>query len=265
MDSILCIDDLHFSIGESSILQGASFNLRRGEVLGLIGPNGSGKTTLFNCLCGFLSPSRGRILLDGSDITRDPPHARARAGIGRVFQSTGIFREMTLFENMQIAFENSSTPTHRRVKGKELRGEIDRYLARVGLAGKARERASALSGGQARLLEIIRLLAFGAEVFLLDEPTAGVSPALKAKVAGLIAELQSEGRSMVVIEHDLNFIASFCDRILVLESGRVVLEGSPREVQSSELLREIYLGTESVRTSSAVQQDGMVEQGSSKS
>ena len=228
------------------ILNGVSLDVRSGETVGIIGPNGSGKTTLFNCLSGFLSCPDGKVIFQGEDITRTAPYVRAKLGIGRVFQNFGIFREMTVVENMITAIESRQSlgklffpwgKLHRENKKVAMQ-----YLAEVRLDSKANEKASSLSGGQMRLLEIIRTLAFGAQLFLLDEPTAGVSPKMKEEIAELIRRLKQRGMTVLVIEHDINFIQSFCERIVVLDVGRVVLEDTPDKVRSNELLKEIYFG-----------------------
>jgi branched-chain amino acid transport system ATP-binding protein len=190
---MLKINDLRFAIGETQILNGVSFNIAAGETVGIIGPNGSGKTTLFNCISGFNIPQSGEITFRGVDITREPPHRRARHGLGRVFQNFGIFKELTLQENVILALESKQTlwdglfPWSAANKRNKL--EATQFLAQVGLAGKKNDRGSTLSGGQMRLLEMIRTLAYGAELFLLDEPTAGVSPKMKEEVEKLINRL----------------------------------------------------------------------------
>ncbi len=243
---MLHVEDIELSIGKSKILNGISFDVSDGETVGLIGPNGSGKTTLFNALSGFLYPQKGSIEFNGRSLTHLSPYQRARLGVGRVFQNFGIFREMTVQENIVLALEarqgiwKSFFPWGRQTR--ENRREALKYLAEVGLEDKAKEKASSLSGGQMRLLEIIRILAFGSEIFLLDEPTAGVSPKMKKDVAALIEKLREMKKTVVIIEHDINFIQSFCDRIIVLDSGTVLLDGDPVSVRQDERLQEIYFG-----------------------
>ena len=243
---ILTLHDVHLSIGESSILNGISLELAHGGTVGIIGPNGSGKTTLFNCISGFSYPSTGSITFKGSEITSLPPYMRARLGLGRVFQNFGIFRDMTVLENVVIALE-----THENISatllpwGKQpraIKSKAMEYLDQVGLADKSKGKASSLSGGQMRLLEIIRTLAFGADLFLLDEPTAGVSPKMKDAVAELIQRIEALGKTILIIEHDIQFIQKFCKRVLVLDDGRVVLDDTPEKVRSNSRLQEIYFG-----------------------
>ncbi len=241
---MLRIENLHFAVQDLNVLNGVNLLVREGETIGIIGPNGSGKTTLFNCISGFNIPDKGRIMMRDQDVTRARPHRRARLGLGRVFQNFGIFKEMTVLENVLTAIESRrhkqlvSAPFRASAK----RSEAMSYLREVALDSKANQKAGSLSGGQMRLLEIVRIMAFGAELLLLDEPTAGVSPKMKDDVAGLLRRLREMGKTVLIIEHDLNFIQSFCDRILVLDVGRVLLEDTPEKVQHSELLQEIYFG-----------------------
>jgi len=245
---MLKVNDLHFAVKDLSILNGIDLEISNGETVGIIGPNGSGKTTLFNCLSGFNIATKGSLYLGECNITQMSPSARALLGMGRVFQNFGIFREMTVIENVIIAIEARQGPlltflpwSKQNVINSHKALEI---LSEVKLERAAKSKASSLSGGQMRLLEIVRTLAFGAELFLLDEPTAGVSPKMKEDVARLIQKLKDLGKTVIVIEHDINFIQKFCSRIVVLDSGRVVLDGTPALVRANPLLKEIYFGTE---------------------
>ena len=242
MPVLLQIDSLSLTIGEQKILKEVSFSVEQGEVIGLIGPNGSGKTTLFNVLSGFLKPTQGTITFKNENITNLSPSHRAHRGIGRVFQNFGVFREMTLLENVLVAFE--ALPKEQR----RMLGDIPKLaretLELVGLSEHADKKAGSLSGGQMRLLEIARTLKSGRDLFLLDEPTAGVSPKMTKQVADLIAELKREGKTVLIVEHDLPFISSICDRVVVLDVGRVVLTGTPKDVKHSKELQEIYFGAD---------------------
>ncbi|MBN8549177.1 MAG: ABC transporter ATP-binding protein [Deltaproteobacteria bacterium] len=246
---MLEVKDITFNVKGTQILNGISFQVAQGETVGIIGPNGSGKTTLFNCLSGFNIPNGGSITLKGHEVTVLPPYKRAALGLGRVFQNFGIFREMTCTENVVTALESrqpmwdSFFPWSKG--NKTNRARALEFLKEVHLEKSCDKRASSLSGGQMRLLEIIRTLAFEAEVFLLDEPTAGVSPKMKEDVAGLIRRLKELGKTVLVIEHDINFIQKFCSRIIVLDIGRIVLDDTPDKVRQHSLLQEIYFGSTS--------------------
>ncbi|MBU0767216.1 ABC transporter ATP-binding protein [Patescibacteria group bacterium] len=239
---ILSVSGLSFSIGDHQILKNISFDVDEGEVIGLIGPNGSGKTTLFNVLSGFLKPISGTVHLRGKDITRAIPSKRAQMGIGRVFQNFGIFREMTLEENVLVALESLSKD--QRGELGDLKEVVKGTLEMAGLTQFAKQKAGSLSGGQMRLLEMSRTFKTGKDLFLLDEPTAGVSPKMTHQISDLITGLKKSGKTALVIEHDLPFIGKICDKVIVLDVGEIVLHGKPSEVQKSKELQEIYFGAD---------------------
>jgi len=247
MTSMLEATDIRLILRGHTILNGVTLRVGSGETVGLVGPNGCGKTSFFNVLSGFYESAGGRMTFAGRDITNLPAHQRAQLGLGRVFQSFGVFREMTVGENMVMALEGRYRswqslvpwgPFHRK-----LAEEARALLAQVALSDRYDELAGALSGGQQRLLEIVRARAFGSTCLLLDEPTAGVSPRMKEDVARLIQSLQSEGRTILVIEHDLAFIQSFCRRVVVMNEGQIVLDGAPEVVREDPALRDIYFGS----------------------
>lgn len=240
--SLLQIRDLSLTLGGQPILKGIDLEVEKGEVIGVIGPNGSGKTTLFNVLSGFLKPTHGNIHFKQTDMTTMAAAERARIGIGRVFQNFGIFREMTLFENVLVALE--ALPKEQRLVLGDLKKAVHSTLKLVQLEDHAKRKASSLSGGQMRLLEIARTLVSGKELFLLDEPTAGVSPKMTGQIAGLILTLKKEGKTVLIVEHDLPFIQKICDRVIVLDVGQVVLEGKPDEVRGNRKLKELYFGAD---------------------
>lgn len=246
---MLKVNDIHVSFHDSKVLNGISCVINTGETVGVIGPNGSGKTTFFNCVSGFAPCAQGSIELRGTAIHHLPPHERARLGLGRVFQNFGIFREMTLLENMQLALESRRDrlggifPWSQRAAA--TRKEAMEFLREIHLEDKALHKAGSLSGGQMRLLEIMRTIAVGADLFLLDEPTAGVSPRMKEDIAASIKRLQQLGKTVLIIEHDITFIQKFCGRIIVLEEGSVVLDDTPERVRGDARLQEIYFGRES--------------------
>ncbi|MDO8648570.1 MAG: ABC transporter ATP-binding protein [Candidatus Peregrinibacteria bacterium] len=240
--SILAVTHLSLTLQDQHILKNISLSVEEGDVVGLIGPNGSGKTTLFNVLSGFLVPTHGSVHFRGQDITGFSPSKRAHMGIGRVFQNFGIFREMTLEENVLVALE--ALPAEQRKALGNLKEVVQGTLEMVGLSGHAKKKAGSLSGGQMRLLEIARTLKSGKELFLLDEPTAGVAPKMTHQVGDLISELKRDRKTVLIIEHDLPFISRVCDRVIVLNVGEVVLDGKPSEVKQHRKLQEIYFGAD---------------------
>jgi branched-chain amino acid transport system ATP-binding protein len=254
VDNILQITNLNFEIKSNYILKDISFSIQPGTIVGIIGPNGSGKTSLFNCISGFNQSTSGTINFNSKSITATSPYERAQLGIGRVFQNFGIFREMTVLDNILVALESKKNSLASflpwSLSTKNLRQESLEYLKQVNLDSKASHLASSLSGGQMRLLEIIRTLSYGAELFLLDEPTAGVSPKMKDDVANIIIKLKSLGKTVLIIEHDMNFIQRFCERVIVLDGGQIVMDNKPDLVRNDPRLQEIYFGTSSITISS---------------
>ncbi len=240
--AILSTSGLGLTIGDQHILRDVAFSIEEGEVIGIIGPNGSGKTTLLNVLSGFLRPTHGSIMFRGNKINEISPAQRARMGIGRVFQNFGIFREMTLEENILVALEVLPSDQRRRLG--DVQAAVKETLEMVGLQHQAKKKAGSLSGGQMRLLEIARTLKSGKSLFLLDEPTAGVSPKMTGQVGDLIGELKSEGKTVLIVEHDLPFISRICDRVIVLDLGQIVLTGTPHDVKHSKQLQAIYFGAD---------------------
>ncbi len=234
---------LNFQIGDSQILNNLSVSATSGERLGIIGPNGSGKTTFFNCLSGFNRPQSGTIKFDDLDITRLAPSDRANKGLGRLFQNFGIFKDLTLYENLLIAIESrEKVSLFSFLKKKDFSEEIMSLLGLVDLQDKRNHKAGSLSGGQLRLLEIIRLIAFDAKLYLLDEPTAGVSPKMKLDILDALNKLLPKDAIVMLIEHDINFIKDFCSRAVVFDSGHCVLEGPLDMVRENPILQQVYFG-----------------------
>ena len=228
---ILEIHDVRKSFGGVHALAGCGFSVGEGEIVGLIGPNGSGKTTLFNTIVGYLPLDGGRILYRGENVTGLPPYQIARKGIGRTFQVTRIFPKMTLLENATLPTRNTIASD----RAHEL-------LEFVGLAELQDEYASDLSFGQQRLLSIIQVLMLDPGLILLDEPAAGVSPMMQKKLLELIHHLNEEGRTFLIIEHNMDVIMNNCERVVVLSMGEKIAEGSPDEVRRDEAVLTAYFG-----------------------
>jgi branched-chain amino acid transport system ATP-binding protein len=226
--------------------------VKEGEIAGLIGPNGAGKTTLFNLIAGSLRPSSGTISFKGVDITGDEPHERMGRGIGRSFQIPRPFAEMTLIENMLTAAQGQSGEKlfytwflPRRI-AREERANAEKAMALLeflGMAKLAREAARVLSGGQRKLLELGRVLMADPKLVLLDEPGAGVNPALLEAIAERIAQLNARGLTFFIIEHNLELVAKLCRRVFVMAEGALLYEGTPAEVVREPSVIEAYLGS----------------------
>jgi ABC-type branched-subunit amino acid transport system ATPase component len=221
------------AFGSLRAVDGCSFAVERGAIVGLIGPNGAGKTTLFNLAAGAERLDGGRIIFQGEDISRLKPHQRALKGLGRTFQVTRVFPKMTLMENMIVA-----SPHHHHAHERALG-----YLELVRLADKCADYASNLSFGQQKLLELARILMLDPALILLDEPAAGVNPTLLQSLLEFIHRLRDDwGKTFLIIEHNMRLIMGHCDKIVVMNAGRVIAEGTSDEIQANAEVLEAYFG-----------------------
>lgn len=220
---------------------------------GLIGPNGAGKSTLFNLLAGALSPDTGQVHLDGQDVTGLSPDALFALGLGRTFQIPRPFARMSVLENLMLApigqvGETIAGPflSRRRMREQErrIRDKALEVLEFLTLAPLADHPAGKISGGQMKLLELARVLMGEPRLILLDEPAAGVNPVLTETLIGKIEELNRQGVSFVIVEHDMDFVMRHCDPVIALAEGRVVFQGSADEALANPLLLDAYLGTQ---------------------
>jgi len=233
------------SFGGFRAVSDVSLTVDTRQIAAVIGPNGAGKSTLFNLITGHLRPDSGTVRLDGSDITGAPPHRICRMGIGRSFQRTNIFPQLTVFENVQAAF----LVHHRRGRNfwgyaDELyRDETAALLASLGLGGEAGTVAGILSYGNQKQLELGLALASGPAVLLLDEPTAGMSASETRETIRLLERIAAErALTLLFTEHDMEVVFSIAHKIAVLHQGRVIAEGGPQEVRSDPEVRRVYLG-----------------------
>lgn len=232
--ALLEVRDLHRAFGGIKATNGVNIELRQGEVLGLIGPNGSGKSTLFNLIAGALGPDSGQIRFQGKNIAGWKPYRVARVGIGRTFQIPALFQNMTVRANLLAAAVEADwrgAPAHA--------AEI---LDLLKLSALQDNLASDLSGGQQKLLELGRVLMREPVLVLLDEVTAGVHPNIRAIILDAIRLIRDQGRSFLVIEHDMEFIRSICDRIVVMDFGKVVASGDFATISRDSHVMRAYLG-----------------------
>ncbi len=225
--ALLDVRQVSVSFGGLQALSDVSLDVQVGHVTGLIGPNGAGKTTLFNVVTGLLGPNTGQVELDGRDITRRKPHQRARLGIGRTFQRLETFGSLTARENVLVAAEMRRGWSHDR---KRSPGVIaDEILERVGLQEVAEDRVDRLPTGTARLVELGRALATQPRVLLLDEPSAGLNESETATLGELLREVAGSGLAVLLVEHDMSFVMGTCERIHVLDFGRIISVGTPTD------------------------------------
>ncbi|MFG2292563.1 ABC transporter ATP-binding protein [Streptomyces sp. NPDC048603] len=226
-------------------LTGVSLGLRPGEVCGLIGPNGAGKTTLFDVLSGIRRPDGGRMLLDGADITRRSPVWRARHGMRRTFQRQQLFGQLSVAENLLVAQEwRGAGFRGRRGRDRERRARAAEVLAGCGLTALGNAYAAGLPVGRARMVELARAVADPPRVLLLDEPASGMSAPERERLAAVVRRLaEDEGCAVLLVEHNVAFVMELCARVVVLDLGTVLAEGTAAEVRANPLVREAYLGT----------------------
>jgi branched-chain amino acid transport system ATP-binding protein len=248
----LAVEGLTKRFGGLLALDGASFAVPEGSVTGLIGPNGAGKSTAFATIAGFHAPDGGRVALRGQDITGASPWALHRAGLARTFQIPRLFGRLSVIENLMVAAPPQSgerLPAPWFARGRiareeaALRARAEAVLARLGLARHAEAPATALSGGQKKLVELGRALMSGASLILLDEPAAGVNRTLLREIAQTIARLNREdGITFLLIEHDLDLVAELCHPVHCMAEGRVIASGTMAEVRADPVVAEAYLG-----------------------
>jgi branched-chain amino acid transport system ATP-binding protein len=243
---VVSVRHMSKSFGGIKAVDDVSFDVRAGEILGVIGPNGCGKTTLFNCILGQYRPDRGRVELRGNDVSRWRPHRRARAGLSRTFQLLQVFESMSVRDNLKTAAqEHVGSIARRLVRHPDmgLGAEVDRFVERFGLGHLADEPAGNLSYGQQKLLDIAMALVSGPAVVFLDEPAGGVNPAMLDDVRARLVDLnRNDGVTFVVVEHNMELIFGLAHRILVMDQGRVLMCGTPDEVRDDRRVLEAYLG-----------------------
>ncbi len=247
----LTIEDLRISFGGVHAVAGVSLTARAGEVTSIIGPNGAGKTTLLNLMGGFYKPDSGAVKLGARDLAGLPSHALARAGIGRTYQTTQLFSRMSVLDNLLIALRRGRlgsifSALFRPLRDQPKREMAESLLAFVGYDGLLHQPAGALPHVDKRLVEIARALATQPSVLLLDEPAAGLGRGDTERVAGLLRRIAEAGIAVVLVEHDMSLVMSVSDRVVVLDAGARISEGTPAEVRNDPAVRKAYLGAGAV-------------------
>lgn len=232
-EDIIKTENLTKTFGALTANDEITLSVERGSIHGIIGPNGSGKTTFFNTLTGMHQPDGGTVTFDGTDITGWKPHRIARRGLGRTFQIVSPFKNMTVRQNLLAA----------KTGGDNKREQADEILEFLEIGHLADDEASDMSGGQKKLLELGRVLMLDPDCILLDEPTAGVNPALEQRILNHLGEINDNGTTFLIVEHDMNVIQDIVDRVSVFDQGQHIVEGSFEEVTNDERVREAYLGS----------------------
>ena len=249
--TLLAVEGVRRSFGSLFAVDGVSFGIEAGEIVGMIGPNGAGKTTTFNCISSVIDSDAGTVRFDGADVTGVPPYALARRGMVRTFQQTRELETVTVADNMLLAAPKhpgerawhavgrTSTSAQREAAARERAMEL---LEVFDIAGMVEEYAGNLSGGQRKLLELARSLMLDPKLLMLDEPFAGVNPSLTNEIVGHIEALNDDGMTLLIIEHELETLTDLVDRLIVLADGEVLATGPPAEIMDNEEVIDAYLG-----------------------
>ncbi|EMI70277.1 LPS export ABC transporter ATP-binding protein [Leptospira noguchii str. 1993005606] len=230
------MDNLIKVYNKRKVVDGASFNIKKGEVVGLLGPNGAGKTTSFYMSVGFVRPDSGKVFIDGQDVTDSPMHIRARLGVGYLAQEASIFRKLTVAENLEAILETMNLSRVEIIKRR------DELLIELQIMRVANQKGYTLSGGERRRCEIARALVTNPDFILLDEPFAGVDPIAVKDIQTVIGSLKERGLGILITDHNVRETLKITDRAYIMYSGRILISGSTHDLVNDPETRRIYLG-----------------------
>jgi len=232
----LSADSLNKSYRKKTVVHSVSLDVYSGECVGLLGPNGAGKTTSFYMVCGLIQADRGKVEIDGEEVTTLPMHLRARMGVGYLPQEASIFRKLTVRENLLAIFETLDLPDV------QVEEELEELLVEFGIEGVQHQKAYTLSGGQRRRTEIARALVTKPRFLLLDEPFAGVDPIAVEDIQAIIADLRKRGIGILITDHNVRDTLSICDRAYLMSAGEIIVQGTTDEIVNHPDARRLYLG-----------------------
>jgi len=237
--NMLAVSSLHKNFGKKKVVQGISFRMHTGEVVGLLGPNGAGKTTTFYMIVGFYRPDSGDVFLDDVNITKLPMYKRARCGISYLPQEPSVFKKLTVEENIWAILE-----TRRDISKKQKRQKLEELIEEFSIGRIRKQLAYSLSGGERRRTEIARSLAIEPKFLLLDEPFAGIDPIAVADIKDMVKLLARRGIGVLITDHNVRDTLEITDRAIIISTGQIVAQGGKEDILKSEVARKIYLGEE---------------------
>jgi len=233
---LLKIENIEKNYGKKRVVDNITLYVNPGEIVGLLGPNGAGKTTTFYIIAGIISPDKGNVFLDEEEITKLPIHLRAKRGIAYLAQEQSIFRKLSVEDNIKLVLEENNYSKD------EIDTITNQLLKEFQIEGLRHEKATVLSGGEKRRLEIARTLSLSPRFILLDEPFAGVDPILVADIQNMVIKLKEKGIGVIVTDHNVREALKICDRAYVISNGKILSEGTPEKISKDELVIKYYLG-----------------------
>jgi len=244
---MLKVQNLKKYFGGIKAVDDCSFEVETQTITALVGPNGSGKTTIFNIISGILKADKGQIFFEGKEITNRTPEEISNLGISRMFQQSRLFKNLTVKENLLLALDNEDTKFWKNLFGlnkitQEKERRIKEMLALIEIQALEDKFTKNISFGQKRLVELVRTILNNSKLLMLDEPVAGVNPKIKAMIAKILLEFKKKGKTILLIEHDMNFTLALADEVIVLDEGKLVAKGRPEEIKNNPKILEIYLG-----------------------
>jgi branched-chain amino acid transport system ATP-binding protein/neutral amino acid transport system ATP-binding protein len=244
---ILEVKKLKKYFGGVKAVDDCSFEIEKGQITALIGPNGAGKSTVFNLISGIIEAGSGNIIFNNRDIINLSPDKISNLGFSRIFQQSSLFNNLTVEDNLFLAFDNDDTKFWKNMLGlnrptRIKREKIKEMLDLVDMGKFRKQTAGDLSFGQKRLIELIRAIINPHSILMLDEPVAGVNPKLREKISKILLQLKREGETILLIEHDMDFTLNIADKVIVMEKGTVIGEGTPEQIKNNKKVLEAYLG-----------------------